>query len=312
MVKTMADTYLYSKYNEYEKKIFSFLVNGFEVDKTDKSFENILFDIKRRQTANFMVKLIMSDKIILLSATEPMPKAFKVMCCRDVKNNKNDKKIYIDVNGIIGKDSSGNMVCSSVDILISHLLNALVNYVYYIDEKRLVNNSTLIKSGASAFASLMTHIVDFVSKISTISNNRAKCVYLSSMYYLENILGKDVSNPSIRNVAVSISGLTPRDADMVDMQCPKDCFGDLKSFVDAMSKVLKINGLTVDVIVERWMYIYGEGTPFALEFYPAFSAMITDAYVGSYINNQKSIEKIVGTDMIIYSKAILQLGSDVL
>ena len=43
------------------------------------------------------------------------------------------------------------------------------------------------------------------------------------------------------------------------------------------------------------MYIYGTGTVFALELLPSFSNMLTDAYVGAYINNQKTIEKIAGT-----------------
>ena len=59
------------------------------------------------------------------------------------------------------------------------------------------------------------------------------------------------------------------------------------------------------------MYIYGIGTAFALEFFPAFSAMLTDAYVGCYINNQKTIEKIVGRDMTEYTKTILRIGDGV-
>ena len=36
--------------------------------------------------------------------------------------------------------------------------------------------------------------------------------------------------------------------------------------------------------------------------------MITDAYCGAYINNQKTIEKICGKNLITYSKAILSIG----
>ena len=42
----------------------------------------------------------------------------------------------------------------------------------------------------------------------------------------------------------------------------------------------------------------------------AFASMLTDAYVGAYLNNQKTIEKIVGTNMIEYTKALLQIGAD--
>ena len=33
MAKTYAATYLYSKYSEYEKQLFTFIMNGTEIDK---------------------------------------------------------------------------------------------------------------------------------------------------------------------------------------------------------------------------------------------------------------------------------------
>ena len=59
------------------------------------------------------------------------------------------------------------------------------------------------------------------------------------------------------------------------------------------------------------MQFYGTGTVFALEFFPAFSAMLTDAYVGGYINNQLTIEKIAGQSMVKFTKQILQIGDAV-
>ena len=53
------------------------------------------------------------------------------------------------------------------------------------------------------------------------------------------------------------------------------------------------------------MYLYGPGTLFALEYYPALAATITDAYCGAYLNNQKTIEKICGRDMIEFAKQVI-------
>ena len=58
------------------------------------------------------------------------------------------------------------------------------------------------------------------------------------------------------------------------------------------------------------MYKYGPGTVFALELFPAFATMLTDAYVGAYINNQKSIEKIAGPSMVEFTKALLSIGAE--
>jgi hypothetical protein len=58
------------------------------------------------------------------------------------------------------------------------------------------------------------------------------------------------------------------------------------------------------------MTSFGTGTVFALEIFPAFASMMTDAYVGGYINNQKSIEKIAGTGMTEITKTLLTIGAE--
>ena len=58
------------------------------------------------------------------------------------------------------------------------------------------------------------------------------------------------------------------------------------------------------------MFVYGTGTVFALELLPSFSNMLTDAYIGAYINNQKTIEKIAGTGMVEFTKTILTIGAE--
>ena len=95
------------------------------------------------------------------------------------------------------------------------------------------------------------------------------------------------------------------------MQIQESSFDNIKFFADTLSRILRINKLSVDVIVERWMYLYGVSSVFALEMFPAFSEMITNCYIGSYLNNQKTIEKIAGTSMVEFSKQILKIGADI-
>ena len=58
------------------------------------------------------------------------------------------------------------------------------------------------------------------------------------------------------------------------------------------------------------MFLYGVSTVFALELFPAFSTMMTDCYVGAYVNNQKTIEKIAGSSMVEFSKTVLRIGAE--
>lgn len=314
MAKTFAATYLYSKYSEYEKQIFSFLMNGTEIDKNTDDFDDIRYEVKKRQVNNALVKILDSKEVILMTNETPLSKSFKVFCAKDIKGPKSNKmKVFIDCSNIITKDTnSGRYICrgNNIDIFISYLVSAMHTFIYYADEPRITNNSQVRNVGARAFAQLFTHVVDYACKISSMPSIKNKCIYLASLYYLGNILGGDHTSSSARTIAKKVSGLSEREAGIVDIQIKSESMMNIRYFVETVSNVLHLNKLTLDVVVERWMSIYGTGTVFALEMFPVFASVITDAYVGAYLNNQKTIEKVCGTSMTEFSKTVLSIGAD--
>lgn len=312
MPKNYSNTYLYGKYPEYDKALFTFIMEGEVIDKNGEDFNGLIYEVKRRQTIPALLKVLKSDVIVLMVANKALPRQFKVFCAKDLKNGKKkDLKVYIDCTGLLHKNKEGNWVCSDIDVLISYLISAMVNVIYYKDEKVLTSNANLSHVGATAFASLMTHVVDYVAKISSTPKNKAYCQYLSAKYYIANILGKDENTSGNKNICRQIAGLSERESDIIDMQLQEQSFDNIKFFADTLSRILRINKLSVDVIVERWMYLYGVSSVFALEMFTAFSEMITNCYIGSYLNNQKTIEKITGTSMVEFSKSILRIGADI-
>ena len=287
-------------------------MNGEIVDKKNPGFEEIVHDVKRRQISSALSKILMSDKVILLMGKR-LPKPFKVNCIKDVRNGaKKDKKIYIDCSDIFTVDkNTGNIKCRDIDILIAYLASAMVNYIYYINDSIIINSHSIMEQGAICFAKLFTHVVDYLCKISTISGARNKCMYMASMYFMCNIAGKDPNSESVKGLACKIAEISNREADIIELQINEDAFVNIKFFCENLANVMKISKISFDVIVEKWMYLYGEGTVFALEHFPSFTTMILDAYVGCYINNQKTIEKITGKNMVMFAKEILDIGSEV-
>lgn len=314
MAKTYAATYLYGQYSEYEKQIFSFIMTGSEIDKDTDAFDDIKYEVRKRQVSNSLVKVLESKEVVLMHNEVPLSKAFKVFCAKDLKGPKKNKmKVFIDCSNIITKnEDTGRYTCrgNNIDILISYLVSAMHTLIYYADESRITNNAKAISTGAQAYASLFTHVVDYSCKISSMPSIKAKCQYLAALYYIGNILHKDHTTEGSRRIAKKISGLSDREAGIVDIQLKPESMMNIKYFVETCSNILRLNKLTLDVVVERWMSIYGTGTVFALEMFPAFASMITDAYVGAYLNNQKTIEKIAGTSMIEFTKVLLSIGAE--
>lgn len=307
MSKTFSSTYLYSKYPEYEKQIFSFIMSGDQINKDAESFYDIKYEVKKRQISNSLIKVLESPNVILMLAQKPLAKTFKVFAAKDVKADKK-LKIFIDCTGLIYINDSGNYACDNVDIFVAFLVSAMNTLIYYVDEKRIVSNNDISTSGAGCFASLFTHIVDYICKISITPNVKNKCIYMASIYYLSTILGKDFDNDGTKAIARRISGLSEREEEIIKIQLNPNTFLNIKFFVETLADVLKLNNLSLDLILEKWMYLYGTGTVFGLEMYPCFASMITDAYVGCYINNQKTIEKITGRNMVDFTKTILRVG----
>ena len=312
MPKNYSNTYLYGKYPEYDKALLTFIMDGEVIDKDKDDFNGVIYEVKRRQTIPALLKVLKSEVVVLMVANKALPRQFKVFCAKDIRNGKKKElKVYIDCTDLLSKNKEGNWVCKDIDVLISNLIAAMVNVIYYKDEKVLVNNSSLTQTGANAFSSLMTHVVDYVAKISATPKNKSYCIYLCAKYYLANILGKDENTSGNKNICRQLAGLSERESDIIDMQIQESSFDNIKFFADTLSRILRINKLSVDVIVERWMYLYGVSSVFALELFPAFSEMITNCYIGSYLNNQKTIEKIASTSMVEFSKQILKIGADI-
>lgn len=86
-------------------------------------------------------------------------------------------------------------------------------------------------------------------------------------------------------------------------------YDNLKSFIIAMREVMHFDPRVIrdDIIIEKWMTLFGPGTVFGLEYFPAMSAMITDAYVGGYLNSQKAIESVCKVNMVSYAKQLITL-----
>lgn len=315
MAKNINQTYLYSLYPKYEKQLFDFIMTGERIDTSSESFANILYEVKVRQVTNNMVKALQSSKICLIkgAGTSSLGKAIKVFTIKDVKENPTSLVTFIDVSTEISKEDNGNYKCHNIDVLISYLLSAMTNVIYYnpTTEKRLTDNVTLTKNGASAFSKLMFNVVDYIAKISSIMDAKEKCKALSAIYYQVCLLEKEFNSPSTINIAKSISGISDRMISSILVDYDESNFINLKAFCDTLSSELRIPKITVEAIVSKWMYIYDPSTTFALEMFPHFCSMVSNAYIGAYLNNQKTIQKIIDTDMVTFTKTLINIEGTV-
>lgn len=308
--KSFADTFLYYK-GDYEKNIFKFLVGSERLDKNANSFEEIRYEVKKQQITSSLIKVLDSNNIILMINNTPMPRAFKVFVGTDPKDKK--IKSFIDVSEIISSNNGEyTFQRKSINILIAYLTSAMNSMIYHTEPNRIIGNSTIIKYGTNAFAKLFTYVIDYL-RMGGVPNIRETTLYLSAIYFQVNLLEKDI-NDSIIIKAKNLSGLSDIEIAKINYYISdiEEPYKNIKVFINTLATALKTDKLTIDVFINKWMYLFASGTQFSTELYTSFADMMINVYANAYLNHQATIEKIVGIDMTEFVNAIFQIGGDAL
>lgn len=310
-IKTYSDTYVYNKgadqNGSMERNIIEYIRTAQRVNKDSSAFEQIKNQVKVRQTTAVLYRILMRSDVALCIGKAEAPASFKVFMAKDLLSNARDKKVFIDVTGILTLNN-GFYVCKEIDKLCAYLMGALVTLMYYNNNQKLIDNAIVAKMSTGCFLKMFTAILDNL-KVSNFSENRIKVSYITAVYYLNAVMGKPLD--SARNYAASVLGINLKDASGYDYWYnPEEDFKSIDTFITFLANNFKLNGLTTDIFIVRYMQMYGKGVIFSLELLPSFLITITNAYSGSFINSQKTIEKICGKEMVTLSTELLRMGAE--
>lgn len=308
-VKTFANSYLYTRVQNYERNLMEYVMQAERLDKKSEAFFGIIEDTKRRQTSAVLSRVLARDDLVISSYSKPLPSSFKVFACKDVKEGST-VKVFIDVSGLI-VEKNGFYNCNKIDVFCSHLLSAMTMMVYVNQPMKIIGNSTITISGTECFVALASHIFDYL-RLNGYAENKNKISYIIAMYYQVNMLGLDREDQSTKNLAAKVSGIQLRDINAMEIYYEDEALTNIDALLKSLTETFKLKGMTTDIFVEKWSWFFGTGTHFGCELFTSFAKMITDAYCGSYINNQKSIEKCCGKSIVEFTTAILRVGEDVI
>lgn len=309
--KSYPNTYIGQKIasggESIERPLIKYIMNAERLNKGSEAFRQIQNDIKTRQTSAILYRVLMMPNIVLAMDVKELPASFKVFRAADVRASNKEPKIFIDVTGII-KFNNGIFICNKIDTLITYLTGALVQLLYYDPSKQLTNNASITRPATVCFVKLFTGVIDELRVIGY-AENQLKIKYNTAVYFLTSLVGKPMENA--RSMAANILGINPKEAKAYDYFYSDEAMKDLNSFVTDLCENFHLRGFGTDIMLDRWMFKYGKGTMYGLELYPSFLMMLTNAYCGAYVNQQKTIEKYCGKDMVDISTTLIRVGADV-
>lgn len=313
MAKTYADSFLYKKSIDYGKEMYKFIVGANRIDTKSSEFEDILFDVKRRKVSDKLAKVITSENVVIGIGDKSLPKAFRVFVAQDIKTDKK-YKVFIDATDFI-KYGNGAYVCSELNWLISYTIAGITAFVFKLREPKLTMDSSIILDGGYCFIAMLSYTIDRIYKITSVQQIKKRIDYACALYYQVNLLCKDSYSESqfkgIKNYAMRISDIDDTEARIVDIMLKQEDLENIDSFIKALGRMFNLKDIKIDAILSTWLKSFGTGTIFALEYFPAFAMVMTNTYIGGYIDNQITIEKVCSKSLPKFCKTILEIAEEV-
>ena len=311
--KNFAQCYLYGLTNAegdvVEKNLFEFLMTAQRINIRDQSFKPIVTQLKSRTNNAVVIRMLQQGNVVLGLAKKEVPASFKVIAAKDPKDGRKEK-IFVDVTGLITYEN-GFFVCKEIDRLAAYMLGVLVYQIYTKDPNKLIRNGSIQKYSVSGFMKMFSSELDYL-RLTGFMSNRAKITYIAGVYFGVAVMGLDLAAARRTACAVSTTllGTNAQECRAADYYYDAEDFKNINTFIESISKTFKLEGLTTDIFVDRWIYLYGKGSHFAVELYPVFLNTIIYAYSGTYMNNMKRIESVLGRDLVDLTTAVLKVGTD--
>lgn len=309
--KTFTNTFIYTKKanegSDLERHLMQYIMQADRIDRNSSAFDQIKNDMKTRQTSAVLYRVMMRNDVVLAMYTKELPASFKVFRAMDVRSGDGKPRIFIDLTGIV-KLNGGYLNCSKIDTLCTYLMSALVHLLYFNDNRQLVTNATITRLSTVCFMKMFCGVLDQL-RVLGYMEHQVKIKYITCVYFLHTVIGKPLE--TARTIAANITNITQKDARNYDYYYDEASLENIDTFVTNIAESFKLKGLSTDIVIDRWILMYGKGTMYGLELYHCFLTILTSAYCGAYVNNQKTIETFCGREMVDISTTIIRMGDEV-
>lgn len=306
--KNIDSSYFYED-SDYSQNIMKMILHGNRLNKNSESYKILDSDLKRYCRTGSVSKMLTSNNVELVYNNPPMPRALKVLTARDLKTQNKSYKTFIDITDITKFTNNDEFVIKELNMLETLLTTAMVHVIYYTDPKLLT--SATAKLATEIYTNLFRYVLDSKYKISNSDNKDNVAKYMISKFFLLNVLQKE-HNEYSESICKSISGIANRDLEILEFKIRNidNPYENIFTLIESLKEGLSIKELRLDVFTQGWLFLYGSGSHFALELFTSLCDIIIHTYNGTYLFNQKTIEKIVGQNNVssLYSQIIMKGG----
>ena len=313
--KTFSDSFVYNYdknangkpiTKEINKRLIEYVTTAERIDKSSEAFQGIKQEVKRQQSFTVLYSILMRDDVVLMINNIEMPRAFKVFEAIDLKEVGKKRKVFIDVTKLL-EMSNGYYKCNNIFQFITYLTEAVTYLLYRNNFVDMLNNSNITIAATECYVGCFSFILDYL-RIIGYSESKNKIKYLAGLFFLNNLMGKNLDNYT-KNIAAKIAKISAQEIKQYELYYDPEDFTNIDTFITMLSETFKLKGFTTEVFITRWIFHFGRGTEYGIDLFTSFCNMIIAAYCGAYVVNQKQIEKSCGSSMVKLTTEIMSIGN---
>ncbi len=304
-LKSISDTYifkLYDKQIELQKTMMRILTEGELITDARPEIKDMIGEIDRRyhySSKNFVldclrkgkIKLVMNAKQYRLPTTIPCYLANtgkSIVCVVNISNH-----------ATYGKDNEIKMDTKNLFYLLqcgATLISCYENY------RAISMRAEVQQLSSSMFSKLCLKIFNRMFSISINRERQDIVTYLTSYYFLYNVMGRRSQSMQEMNKKFAIGNCKSSGVLLVndiDRNIkPEEHFKDLDAFIKFVAEnVGGMRELTTRQFVDNYVNSYGAAMMLSLEFLPTFYHNLFAVVIGSYTNVQNVIENTLDAEI---------------
>lgn len=310
-IKSLGSTFIYQEYNRTlnldgtvirmvtEGKILSPDNLSEQIMEMDKRYHFMGKDVVINDCKNGKFKLLYNNKNYRLPNTIPaflINTGSGISCVVNISNHakeKQDGTYVIDTKTLYTLMQAGSILVKCVET-----------------NKKLTYVADMAKFGSACYSKMFVKVLNKMFSININPQKHDIMVFLSSMFFLVNVLGRnDISDVMNNNYALAnckdINKLVIDDA---IRNFDNDDFKNIDTFIKAIAeKVPGLSDLTTRGFMDAYMTNFGPTTLLGLEYLPIFLYNIFAIIVGAFINNQHALESLLGKDIDSLAKTFFRI-----
>lgn len=299
-MKNLQDTFIFKHLNTNDrinKLIVEIIQRGSVVTKENMNFSFLTINKNYKYALkNSVLNAVDNNKIIMMYSPDgvKMPSCMPWFLTRD-KSGKIVAVVCIDVYGT----KSANSTDINIDPkkLYVMLEGAYLALVYANNFKAVSINSNIITNGSLIYSQMFTKILNKKYSLNINKDKQNKFIFLSSKFFLLNILGLNNSNVVYNYALNNCKNPNQMSIQELDDEFPLEAYESFDKFllelINNQGTKDHIPGLNVRGYLESFIQTYDGSALLSLESFPYFMYNIISVVDAGFINNQYIFEDIV-------------------